>query len=219
MPHREIPCSRRDFLTRAGGGLGLLALFSLLERDGRAAGSAGVNLIAAHKPHFQPTAKSVIWCFLDGGPSHLDLFDPKPELQKLDGKLLPDSFTRPVTSMGKTAYTPLLGTKRKFKQHGQSGIWVSDWYPEIATCADDLAVVRSCWADGLNHVGSICQMNTGSILGGRPCLGSWTLYGLGSVGTDLPGYVVMLDYAEDPPGGPRNWGTGFMPSAFQGTRF
>jgi hypothetical protein len=219
MPHRETPYSRRDFLTRAGGGLGLLALFSLLEREGRAAADVAPNLLAARQPHFGPMAKSIIWCFLDGGPSHIDLFDPKPALQKLDGQPLPGSFTRPVTSMGKTAYTPLLGTKRKFRQHGQSGLWVSDWYPEIATCADDLCVIRSCWADGLNHVGSICQMNTGSILGGRPCLGSWALYGLGSACDNLPGYVVLLDNPEDPPGGSRNWSTGFMPATFQGTRF
>ena len=118
--------------------------------------------------------------------------------------------------MGRTAYTPLLASKRKFKQHGDSGLWVSDWYPEIATCVDDLAVVRSCYADGLNHVGSVCQMNTGSILGGRPCLGSWTLYGLGSESDNLPGYVVLLDYPEDPPGGSRNWSTGFMPAALPG---
>src|SRR5258708_23650 len=219
MPHREMPYSRRDFLTRAGGGLGLLALFSLLEREGRATEGAAPNLLAAQKPHAEQMAKSVIWCFLDGGPSHIDLFAPKPELQKLDGKPLPTSFTRPVTSMGKTAYTPLLATKRKFKQHGQSGMWVSDWYPEIATCADDLTVIRSCWADGLNHVGSICQMNTGSILGGRPCLGAWALYGLGSACDNLPGYVVLLDNPEDPPGGSRNWSTGFMPATYQGTRF
>jgi arylsulfatase A-like enzyme len=121
--------------------------------------------------------------------------------------------------MGRTAYTPLLASKRRFKQHGQSGLWISDWYPEIATCADDLAVIRSCWADGLNHVGSVCQMNTGSVLGGRPCLGSWTLYGLGSASQNLPGYIVLLDYPEDPPGGARNWSTGFMPATYQGTRF
>jgi hypothetical protein len=211
MPHHERPASRRDFLARAGGGLGLLALLDLLEGDA-AASSAGA-------PHHEPTAKSVIWVFLDGGPSHIDLFDPKPQLTKLSGKPLPDSFDRPVTAMGKTAFTPLLASKRTFKQHGQSGLWVSDWYPEIASCADDLAVLRSCCADGLNHVGSVCQMNTGSVLGGRPCLGSWALYGLGSVSRDLPGYVVLLDYPEGPPGGSRNWGTGFMPSSFQGTPF
>src|SRR5262249_58188240 len=121
--------------------------------DARAA-SGVVNPNAPRTPHFTPKAKSVIWCFLDGGPSHVDLFDPKPALSKLDGKPLPDSFERPVTAMGNTAYTPLLGSKRKFKQHGKSGLWVSDWYPEIATCADDIALIRSCHADGLNHVGS-----------------------------------------------------------------
>jgi hypothetical protein len=212
--HHERPRSRRDFLARAGGGMGLLALAALLDEDLHAAEGS-----AAPKGHFPATARSVIWCFIDGGPSHIDLFDPKPALQKLHGQPLPDSFDRPVTAMGRTAYTPLMGSKRKFKQHGQSGTWVSDWYAEIAGCVDDLAVVRSCYANGLNHVGSVCQMNTGSILGGRPCLGSWALYGLGSVCKDLPGYVVLLDYPEDPPGGSRNWSTGFMPTTYQGTRF
>jgi hypothetical protein len=221
MPHYETPASRRDFLLRAGSGFGSLALMSLLQGDLRASEGqrAATNLLSIKSPHFQATAKSVIWCFLDGGPSHIDLFDPKPDLNKLDGQPLPSIFTRPMTAMGKTAYTPLLGSKRKFKQHGGSGIWVSDWYPEISTCVDDIAVLRSCWADGLNHVGSICQMNTGSILGGRPCLGSWALYGLGSECEDLPGYVVLTDYPEEPPGGNRNWGTGFMPASHQGTKF
>jgi hypothetical protein len=215
FPHHERPVSRRDFLARAGGGMGMLALLSLMEEEAR----GGASPTLAKAPHFTPTARSVIWCFLDGGPSHVDLFDPKPNLQKLHGQPLPGTFQRPVTAMGRTAYTPLLGTKRTFKQHGRCGTWVSDWYPEIAGCVDDIAVIRSCHADGLNHVGSVCQMNTGSILGGRPCLGSWALYGLGTVSNNLPGYVVLLDYAEDPPGGSRNWGTGFMPTTFQGTRF
>jgi hypothetical protein len=222
LVHHEAALSRRDFLTRAGGGFGLVALLSLLEKDAPAAepvGAAVGNPLAVRTPHFPPRARSVIWCFLDGGPSHIDLFDPKPELTKLDGQPLPSTFKRPVTAMGRTAYTPLLGSKRTFQQHGQSGTWVSDWYPEIATCVDDIAVVRSCHADGLNHVGSVCQMNTGSVLGGRPCLGSWSLYGLGSTNDNLPGYVVLLDYPEDPPGGNRNWGTGFMPATYQGTRF
>jgi hypothetical protein len=177
LPHRESPHSRRDFLARAGGGLGLLALMDLLDREAHGAEGTtrkAANPLAAQPARFEGKAKSVIWCFLDGGPSHIDLFDPKPALTKLDGKPLPSSFKRPVTAMGRTAFTPLLGSKRHFKQHGQSGLWVSDWYPEIAKCADDLAVVRSCWADGLNHVGSVCQMNSGDVLGGRPCLGSWT---------------------------------------------
>ncbi|MEO2013240.1 MAG: DUF1501 domain-containing protein [Fuerstiella sp.] len=161
----------------------------------------------------------MIWCFLDGGASHIDLFDPKPRLNELAGKPLPDSFERPVTAMGRTAFTPLLECRRIFRQHGEAGTWVSDWYPEIATCADDIAVIRNCTADGLNHVGSVCQMNTGSILGGRPCLGSWSTYGLGSESQDLPGYVVLLDYPEEPPGGKRNWSTGFIPATYQGTQF
>src|SRR5579884_1364959 len=220
--HREPAHSRRDFLARAGGGLGLLALLDLLEREARGTGASTSTLknpLGPRRPRLPATAQSVIWCFLDGAPSHIDLFDPKPALTKLDGQPLPGSFKRPVTAMGRTAFTPLLASKRRFKQHGQSGLWVSDWYPEIATCADDLAVIRSCWADGLNHVGSVCQMNSGSVLGGRPCLGSWTLYGLGSLSDNLPGYVVLLDYAEDPPGGARNWSTGFMPATYQGTRF
>ena len=222
VPHHEPALSRRDFLARAGGGCGLLAFFALLEQEAARAAPAVApvaNPLAPRPAHFKPTARSVIWVFLDGGASHIDLFDPKPELNKLDGQPLPSTFKRPVTAMGRTAYTPLLASRRTFKQHGQSGIWVSDWYPEIATCVDDIAVIRSCHADGLNHVGSVCQMNTGSVLGGRPCLGSWALYGLGSVNDNLPGYVVLQDYPEDPPGGSRNWGTGFMPATYQGTRF
>ncbi len=220
--HIARPTSRREFLLRAGGGFGGLALAALLARDaaaGTTAGCAATNPLAPKAPHLPARARSVIFCFMDGGPSHIDLFDPKPQLNKLSGKPLPDSFERPVTAMGATAFTPLLGTKRTFKQHGKSGTWVSDWLPEIATCVDDIAVVRSCTADGLNHVGSVCQMNTGSILGGRPCLGSWALYGLGSECENLPGYVVLTDNLTDPPGGNRNWGTGFMPATYQGTKF
>ena len=117
-------------------------------------------------------------------------------------------------------HSPVLASKRKWKQHGQSGLWVSDWLPHIATCADDLAVIRSCWSNGLNHVGGVCQMNTGSILGGRPSLGSWVTYGLGTENQNLPGFVVMQDNPGGTvAGGPRNWGTGFMPAVYQGTRF
>ena len=220
VPHFVAPVSRRDFLARAGAGFGSVALTAILSRHVQASAEAvQARVTAPRQSHVPSTAKSVIWCFLDGGPSHIDLFDPKPELDKLAGKPLPDSFDRPLTAMGRTAFTPLMGTKRKFAQHGDSGIWVSDWYPEIATCVDDFAVVRSCHADGLNHVGSVCQMNTGSILGGRPSLGAWCLYGLGTESEDLPGFVVLTDNDAGPPGGNRNWGTGFMPAAFQGTRF
>ncbi len=220
-PHFEPARSRRDFLARAGAGFGSIALATMAS-ESRAAGPTGEETPTVGRPatpRLPATAKSVIWCFLDGGPSHIDLFDPKPELNRLAGKPLPDSFERPITAMGRTAHTPLLACKRTFAQHGQSGMWVSDWYPEIATCVDDLALVRSCHADGLNHVGSVCQMNTGSILGGRPSWGAWCLYGLGSVCDNLPGYVVLTDNGSNPPGGTRNWGTGFMPAAYQGTKF
>ena len=108
---------------------------------------------------------------------------------------------------------------RVFRPAGQSGIPVSDWLPHIATCADDLTVIRSCWADGLNHVGSVCQMNTGSILAGRPSLGTWVTYGLGTENQNLPAFVVLTDGDREPPGGSRNWGTGFMAGTYQGTRF
>ena len=221
VPHFEAPHSRRDFLARAGAGFGNLALMALVARAARASdvGVSAAHVPVSRRPHFAATAKSVIWCFLDGGPSHIDLFDPKPELDKLAGAPLPDCFDRPQTAMGKTAFTPLMASPRKFAKHGESGLWVSDWYPHIASCVDDIAVIRSCHADGLNHVGSVCQMNTGSILGGRPSLGAWCLYGLGSESDDLPGYVVLTDSASIPPGGNRNWGTGFMPAAYQGTKF
>ena len=139
--------------------------------------------------------KSVIFLFMEGGPSHIDLFDPKPLLNKLAGKPLPPSFKPVITPMGEF-HSPLLASKRKWKQHGESGAWVSDWLPHIAECVDDLAVIRSCWSNGLNHVGGVCQMNTGSILAGRPSLGSWVSYGLGTENQNLPGFVVMQDNAE-----------------------
>ena len=112
-----------------------------------------------------------------------------------------------------------MASRRKWKQHGQSGTWVSDWLPHIATCVDDIAVIRSCWSNGLNHVGGVCQMNTGSTLAGRPSLGSWVTYGLGSENANLPGFIVMQDFPRSQiAGGPRNWGTGFMPAVYQGTR-
>jgi hypothetical protein len=214
MPHVPSFASRRDFLFRAGGGFGALALSALLRQDGQlTAAETG----EPNGPHFAPKAKAVIFLFMEGGPSHLDTFDPKPELTRLHGKKLPGSFGTVITPMG-TGGNNLLASKRTFRKHGQSGIEVSDWLPNIARCVDDLAVVRSCWADGLNHVGSVCQMNTGSVLAGRPSLGSWALYGLGSVNRNLPGFVVMSD-AGEPTGGPRNWGTGFMPATHQGTFF
>jgi hypothetical protein len=171
----------------------------------------------AKKAQLKPRAKNVIFLFMEGGPSHLDLFDPKPLLNKLAGQPLPDSFGSVITAMGE-AKSPLLASQRQWKQHGQSGLWVSDWLPEIAKCADDLAVVRSCWADGINHSAGVCQVNSGSILGGRPSLGSWVSYGLGSENTDLPAFVVLQDNQSSVVNGPRNWSAGFMPAVYQGIR-
>src|SRR5437773_7350596 len=212
--------SRREFLLKAGGGFGALALSCFLERDAVLRGAeaaAAANPLAPKPAQFKAKAKAVIFLFMEGGPSHLDTFDPKPELTRLHGQKLPASFGTVITPMG-TGGNTLLASKRSFQKYGQSGMEVSDWLPHIAGCVDDLAVIRSCWADGLLHVGSVCQMNTGSILAGRPSLGSWALYGLGSVNQNLPGFVVMSD-AGDPTGGARNWGTAFMPTTYQGTYF
>jgi hypothetical protein len=154
---------------------------------------------------------------MDGGPSHIDTFDPKPELNRLAGHSLPASFTPVITPMGESR-SPLLASRRKWRQYGESGMWISDWLPHIATCADDLAVIRSCWSNGLNHVGGVTQMNTGSTLAGRPSLGSWVSYGLGTENENLPAFVVMQDSPSTISGGSRNWGTGFMPATYQGTR-
>ncbi|MCC7374688.1 MAG: DUF1501 domain-containing protein [Verrucomicrobiales bacterium] len=212
------PGSRREFLARSGAGFGTIALTWLLHRDGWASTPpVDPQRPFNHRPaHHAARAKSVIWLFMEGGPSHLDLFDPKPELQRLAGQDMPASFGRPITAMG-TAGNTLMASRRAWKQHGQSGLWVSDWYPAIARHADDLCVIRSCKADGLNHVGSVCQMNTGDILAGRPALGAWTTYGLGSANDRLPAFVVLADGGEVL-GGPKNWSAGFLPAVFQGTQ-
>jgi len=204
-------------LGKAGAGFGSLALSWMLQRDAQAAAPLP-NPLAPKPPHIGGKAKSVIFLFMDGGPSHIDTFDPKPEVNRLAGKPLPSHIKASFTAMG-VSRNPILTSKRKFTNYGQSGIPVSDWMPETGKCADQLCVVRSMWADGINHVGSVCQMNTGSVLAGRASMGSWVTYGLGSENQDLPSFVVMLDNESEPPGGPRNWGTGFVPATYQGTRF
>ncbi len=215
----KLPITRREWLFEAGVGFGGLALGDLLARDLWAGATASPSMTDASAPWRQPaTARSVIFLFMEGGPSHIDTFDPKPDLNRLAGKPLPPSFKPVITPMGE-GRAPLLPSRRKWKQFGESGHWVSDWLPNIATCADELAVIRSCWSNGLNHVGGVCQMNTGSTLAGRPSLGSWVSYGLGTENANLPGFVVMLDNPRaQVAGGPRNWGTGFMPAVHQGTR-
>ena len=216
--HSRPTGSRRDFLWQAGGGFGALALACLLGRDSALAAGLADSASGRPAPHFPAKAKNVIYIFLEGGPSHLDLFDPKPKLRELAGKPIPPSFGKVITAMGEFN-SPILADKRVWKQHGQSGLWVSDWLPNIAECADDLAVIRSCWADGINHSSGVCQMNTGSTLAGRPSLGSWVNYGLGSENQNLPDFVVMQDNNSTVVNGPRNWGSGFMPATYQGVRF
>lgn len=216
LDHHWPVRTRREFFSQAGSGLAGIALGALLAED-RASAAKTADPLAPKKPHHAPKAKSVIWLFMEGGPSHIDLFDPKPKLNELHGQPMPESFGRPITAMG-TAGNTLMGSPRTWKQYGQSGIWVSDWYPHIARHADDIAVLRSCWADGLNHVGSVCQMNTGDILAGRPSMGAWVTYGLGAANRNLPAFVILLDDRE-PVGGPKNWSAGFLPATYQGSQF
>jgi hypothetical protein len=213
----ERAFSRRDFLVRSGLGFGGLALADLISTAFAAEKSSTPSPLAPKPGHVAAKAKNVIFLFMEGGPSHLDMFDPKPLLNELAGKPIPPSFGRVITAMGEFD-SPILGCKRTWKQHGQSGIWMSDWLPHLATCADDLAVIRSCVGDGINHSAGICQMNTSSTLAGRPSLGAWVTYGLGTVNQNLPAFVVMQDNPATVVNGPRNWGAGFMPALYQGTR-
>lgn len=209
--HRyDLPASRRHFLQSAGCGFGSVALAALL---GEQAAAAPVRA-----PHRPAQAKNVIFLFMEGGPSHLDTFDYKPLLNKLAGQSLPASFGQPLTAAGE-GKSPLLGCKRTWQQHGQGGLWISDWFKETARHADDLAVIRSCASSGINHAGGVCSMNTGSIFGGRPSLGAWASYGLGTDNQNLPAFVVIKDSEGTVVNGVRNWGSGFMPAVYQGVEF
>jgi hypothetical protein len=212
--------SRRDFLYRAGGGLGGIALSWLLARDGvageRETGKPGANPLAARKPHFEAKAKSVIFMFMVGGPSQVDLFDPKPELIKQHGKPLPESFGKPISQFTK-GDTPLLASTRTFKKHGKSGMEVSDLMPHLATCVDDIAFLRSCWCTNTVHAPAMYELHSGRTRMGFPSLGSWVTYGLGSVSDNLPAYCVLLQPEGTPEGGAPCWGAGFLPTIYQGT--
>ena len=208
---------RRAFL--AGAGLGGVALAGLLADDARATGPAPdpARPLLPRPPHFAPRAKRVIHLFMWGAPSQVDLFDYKPELQKLAGKPVPGSFKKAdkVGGVFNACRDELVAGPWKWAQHGTSGLWVSDLMPETAKHADELCVVRSLYADSSNHAPAMYQMNTGAILAGKPSFGSWLTYGLGSENQNLPGYVVLFKVA--PLGGPPNWGSAFLPAAFQGT--
>ncbi|MGL4463132.1 MAG: DUF1501 domain-containing protein, partial [Planctomycetia bacterium] len=206
--------SRRDWLLRGGGGFGSLALSYLLGTHGGAAPGSAARI---GRPHHPPRADHVIFLFMEGGPSHIDLFDPKPTLNKLAGQPLPKSFKPVVLAMGETN-APLMASPRTWGRYGESGLWMSNWVPHLRPYADDIAVVRSCWGDGINHAGGVCQMNTGATLGGRPSLGAWINYGLGTENDNLPAFVEVQDTDTQVVNGPRNWGSGFMPAGWQGTR-
>jgi hypothetical protein len=216
------PASRRDFLRLAGGGCGSLALTWLLARDGYgmapAASPAKANPLAARPGHFEGKAKAVIFLFMVGGASHLDLFDPKPALAKWQGKPLPKGFTVPVSQFTK-GDTPLLASTRTFKKRGKCGTEVSDLMPHLAACVDDIAVLRSCWSTNTVHAPAHYELHTGRTLMGYPSLGSWVTYGLGSVSDNLPAYCVLPQPEGVPEGGAPCWGSGFLPAVYQGTTF
>ena len=205
------PCSRRELLKRAGAGFGMLALAGLLDRQNLLAATDS-DPMAPKPSHFAPKAKSVIWLFMEGGPSGFDLFDPKPALQKNHGKRVEgiDVF------FGDPG--PLLKSPFSFKQYGQSGAWVCDRYPALARCVDDIAFIKSIRAESAAHGPAMFQINTGLPRVGFPSVGSWVTYGLGTENRDLPGFIV-LGNSRGSKGGPPNWGSGFLPSSYQGTLF
>ena len=204
---------RRAFLRTAGFGFGSLALAAMLADEGRA---DDADPLAPRKPHFEPAAKRVIFLFMSGGPSHVDTFDPKPDLTRLHGEKLPASFG-PVKTRRGVDKNRLLASKRTFKKYGKSGVEVSDWYPNVGACIDDICVLRGCHGDSVTHPESVYLMNTGSILMGRPSLGAWATFGLGTENRNMPAFVVMPDPGGWPKGGAPARGTGFLPATFQGT--
>ena len=204
--------ARRWFLKDCGVGLGSLALSQLMQRDTQAAGSAP-------KTHHTPRAKNVIYLFMAGAPSHLELFDNKPQLAKYDGTLPPAELIQDYRAAFISPNSKLLGPKFKFAKHGESGQEMSVLLPHMAEVADDIAIVKSMVTDAFNHAPAQILMSTGSQQFGRPSLGAWTLYGLGTEAEDLPGFVVFSTGKKGPSGGSANWGSGFLPSVYQGVQF
>src|SRR3954451_19167375 len=213
----SIMISRRDYLKSAGSGFGMLALTSLLAEQGLLADEpAALNPLAPRRPHHPAKAKSVIFLFMSGGPSHLELFDPKPDLQRLQGQPFPASFG-PVATRRGVDRNRLLPTRQTFRKHGQAGIDVSDLLPHTARLIDDICLLRGCKGVSVTHPESVYLMNTGSILMGRPSVGAWVAYGLGSENQNMPAFVVLPDPQGWVKGGAPAWGNGYLPSAYQGT--
>lgn len=212
--------TRRHFFSQCALGIGGIALASLL--DGRkvlgAPTADAANSMAAKPPHLPPRARSIIYLFMAGGPSQLELFDYKPKLIQLNGQPIPQSFIegKRFAFMGTSHGTRLLGTRREFKQYGQSGAWVSEMFPHTATIVDDITLVQSCATELFNHAPAKLFMNTGSGQFGRPSMGAWVTYGIGSECQDLPGFVVLQSGPRGPRGGAVNWGSGFLPTSHQG---
>jgi hypothetical protein len=217
--HRLAPATtRREMLTRSALGFGALALADLLANDSAsAAAERSGNPLAPKSPHFQATATSVIFLFMTGGPSHLETFDPKPELKKLDGQPLPASFLAGDLSLQfmKPSDGKLMASPFGFNQHGQSGLEISDLFPELAAHADRLAVIRSCHHESFIHGPAITYMTCGSLLLGHPSVGSWVTYGLGCESENLPAYMVLTDGGFR--GGNVMYQSGFLPAVYQGT--
>jgi len=212
--------NRREMLRRAGGGAGLLALAGLLQETGLllpSARAATINPLAPHAPHFAAKAKSVIWLFMNGGPSQMDTWDYKPELGRQNGKEL-EGFDK-KTGFFTEAVGPLMKSPFDWAQHGQSGTWVSDLFPHLSRHVDKMAFIHSCHTESNNHSPALFMINTGSTRMGFPCVGSWMTYGLGSESRNLPSFVVMSDPLDRglPKGNASNWGAGFLPSVYQGT--
>jgi hypothetical protein len=208
--------SRRSFFRSCAGGIETLALASLLERDGLAGVVA--DPLAPKAPHFAPHAKNVICLFMEGAPSQMDLFDPKPALQKYSGQSLPPSMTKDLRLAFIKPTAAVLASPRIFTPHGQSGIEFSDYIPHIASCADDICLVRGMVTDAFNHHPGQLLLFTGSQQFGRPTMGAWVVYGLGSESQNLPGFVV-LSSGVGTSGGESNFASGFLPSSYQGVMF
>jgi len=217
LPHTRFARSRREFIAESAAGFGGLALSFLLQQDLlRAEASRIVSPLDPKKPPLPAKAKSVIFLFQAGGPSQMDTFDPKPLLNKLEGQPLPKNFG-PIRSQFLKENARILGTRRTFKKYGQSGIEVSDLFPHMSQCVDDMAIIRSCYCDIIVHSAAQYQMMSGRLVPGFPSMGSWVIYGLGSESHSLPAYVVMPAPEGALEGGQPMYGQGFLPAAFQPT--
>jgi hypothetical protein len=215
--HSRNTIARRWFLQQCGVGLGTAALSQILAQDGYA--SSGGDPLKLKEPHFTPKAKRVIFLFQAGAPSHLDLFDPKPKLAEMDGKLPPAKLLEGYRAAFINPNSKCLGPKFKFAKYGQSGADFSELLPHTAKIADDLTIIKSMATDAFNHAPGQLLMNTGSMQFGRPSFGAWCLYGLGQESKDLPGFVVFSTGSKGPSGGNSCWGSGFLPSLYQGVTF